>query len=178
MRLINQVVNIDIVTSFLKTVKKEIKSGHRVFIGYRSISSNGKIVNELLDYGTDIGISSRGAGSVGPDNVVDPDYQFVTFDFVARPSCEAARLNMIVESVQPEIDTNSDDKVKNILEGYKTSLKDMLKIDIFSEESAIKTYTEHKKIIKDKYIREMLSRIILDEKRHLEIFKEMLSNLN
>ena len=61
---------------------------------------------------------------------------------------------------------------------YKTSLKDMLKIDIFSEESAIKTYTEHKKIIKDKYIREMLSRIILDEKRHLEIFKEMLSNLN
>ena len=54
----------------------------------------------------------------------------------------------------------------------------MLKIDIFSEESAIKTYTEHKKIIKDKYIREMLSRIILDEKRHLEIFKELLSNLN
>ena len=88
---------------------------------------SGKIVSELLDYGTDIGISSRGAGSVGPDNVVDPDYQFVTFDFVARPSCEAARLNMIVESVQPEIDTNSDDKVKNILEGYKTSLKE----DIF-----------------------------------------------
>lgn len=85
---------------------------------------SGKIVSELLDYGTDIGISSRGAGSVGPDNVVDPDYQFVTFDFVARPSCEAARLNMIVESVQPEIDTNSDDKVKNILEGYKTSLKE------------------------------------------------------
>ena len=88
---------------------------------------SGKIVSELLDYGTDIGISSRGAGSVGPNNVVDSDYQFVTFDFVARPSCEAARLNMIVESVQPEIDTNSDDKVKNILEGYKTSLKE----DIF-----------------------------------------------
>lgn len=88
---------------------------------------SGKIVSELLDYGTDIGISSRGAGSVGPNNVVDPDYQFVTFDFVARPSCEAARLNMIVESVQPEIDNNSDDKVKNILEGYKTSLKE----DIF-----------------------------------------------
>ena len=88
---------------------------------------SGKIVSELLDYGTDIGISSRGAGSVGPNNVVDPDYQFVTFDFVARPSCEAARLNMIVESVQPEIDNNSDDKVKNILEGYRTSLKE----DIF-----------------------------------------------
>lgn len=54
MRLINQVVDIGIVTSFLKTVKKEIKRGHRVFIGYRSISSNGKIVNAkqgLLDIG-------------------------------------------------------------------------------------------------------------------------------
>ena len=85
---------------------------------------SGKIVSELLDYGTDIGISSRGAGSVGSNNVVDPDYQFVTFDFVARPSCEAARLNTILESVQPEIDTNSDDKVKSILEGYKTNLKE------------------------------------------------------
>ena len=85
---------------------------------------SGKIVSELLDYGTDIGISSRGAGSVGPDNVVDPDYQFVTFDFVARPSCEAARLNMIVEGVQVEIDNNSDDKVNNILENYKQGLKE------------------------------------------------------
>lgn len=85
---------------------------------------SGKIVSELLDYGTDIGISSRGAGSVGAGNIVDPDYQFVTFDFVARPSCEAARLNMIVEGVQVEIDNNSDDKVTAILEGYKTNLKE------------------------------------------------------
>ena len=85
---------------------------------------SGKIVSELLDYGTDIGISSRGAGSVGANNVVDPDYQFVTFDFVARPSCEAARLNMIVEGVQVEIDNNSDDKVNSILESYKTGLKE------------------------------------------------------
>lgn len=85
---------------------------------------SGKIVSELLDYGTDIGISSRGAGSVGPNNVVDPDYQFVTFDFVARPSCEAARLNTILESVKPEIESNTDDKVNAILEGYKTSLKE------------------------------------------------------
>lgn len=54
MRLINQVVDIGIVTSFLKTIRKEIKRGHRFFIGYRSISSNGKIVNAkqgLLDIG-------------------------------------------------------------------------------------------------------------------------------
>lgn len=85
---------------------------------------SGKIVNELLDYGTDIGISSRGAGSVGAGNVVDSDYQFVTFDFVARPSCEAARLNTILESVKPEIENNTDDKVNAILEGYKNNLKE------------------------------------------------------
>lgn len=88
---------------------------------------SGKIVSELIDYGTEIGISSRGAGSVGAGNIVDPDYQFVTFDFVARPSCEAARLNMIVEGVQMEIDNNSDEKVNAILEGYKNNLKE----DIF-----------------------------------------------
>lgn len=116
---------------------------------------SGKIVSELIDYGTDIGISSRGAGSVGAGNIVDPDYQFVTFDFVARPSCEAARLNMIVESVQPEIDNNSDDKVKSILEGYKTNLKE-------TELSTV----DKEKIIKDKLypiIKDNWSTIFSDE---------------
>lgn len=100
---------------------------------------SGKIVSELLDYGTDIGISSRGAGSVGAGNIVDPDYQFVTFDFVARPSCEAARLNMIVEGVQVEIDNNSDAKVNNILENYKQGLKE----DTKTTESDFETYTDY-----------------------------------
>ena len=85
---------------------------------------NGKIVNELLDYGTDIGISSRGAGSVGAGNVVDPDYQFITFDFVARPSCEAARLNTILEGVKVDLATNSDEKVNAVLESYKDELNE------------------------------------------------------
>lgn len=84
---------------------------------------NGKIVNELLDYGTDIGISSRGAGSVGEGNIVDPDYQFITFDFVARPSCEAARLNTILEGVKVDLANNSEAKVNSILESYREGLK-------------------------------------------------------
>ena len=100
---------------------------------------SGKIVSELLDYGTDIGISSRGAGTVLADDTVDPsDYQFVTFDFVARPSCEAARLNMIVEGVQTEIDNNSDDKVKSIIEGYKTGLRE----DTSDAKSIVKSMLE------------------------------------
>ena len=60
---------------------------------------------------------------------------------------------------------------------YSTDLKDMLKIDISSEEAAIKTYTLHKKLIDDKYIKEMLDRIIMDEKRHLEIFNYLYDGL-
>ena len=60
---------------------------------------------------------------------------------------------------------------------YSTSLKDMLKVDIYSEKTAIKTYEHHKRIINDKYIKQMLDRIILDEKRHLEIFQTLYDEL-
>lgn len=85
----------------------------------------GKILSELLDYGTNLGISSRGAGTVLSDNTVDPDdYQFVTFDFVARPSCEAARLNTILESATIEAKNTKDDEINNLLESYKSGLKE------------------------------------------------------
>lgn len=85
----------------------------------------GKIISELLDYGTNLGISSRGAGTVLSDNSVDPeDYQFVTFDYVGRPSCAAARMNTILESAEIEASTKSDDDMKAILEGYSNNLKE------------------------------------------------------
>lgn len=61
---------------------------------------------------------------------------------------------------------------------YKTDLKDMLNADINSEKNAIKNYEHHKMLINDKYIKEMLSRIILDEKRHVQIFEMLLKNLS
>ncbi len=60
---------------------------------------------------------------------------------------------------------------------YDNEMRDMLKTDIKSEKIAIKNYEHHKELIDDKYIKEMLSRIILDEKRHLEIFETLLEKL-
>lgn len=60
---------------------------------------------------------------------------------------------------------------------YSTDLKDMLKTDIKAEETAIKTYEHHKRLINDKYIKRMLDRIIMDEKRHLEIFNSIYNGL-
>lgn len=60
---------------------------------------------------------------------------------------------------------------------YTTNLKEMLEVDINSEKIAIKTYEAHKKIINDKYIKVLLDRIILDEKRHLEIFTRLYNKI-
>lgn len=60
---------------------------------------------------------------------------------------------------------------------YSTRLKEMLELDIREETNAIRIYESHKRLIKDKYIKNMLDRIILDEKRHLEIFKSLYEGL-
>lgn len=56
---------------------------------------------------------------------------------------------------------------------YGKTLNDMLEINIISEEIAIDNYQKLINIIDDKYIKEILNRIILDEKIHLEIFKKI-----
>lgn len=78
-------------------------------------------------------------------------------------TCEASRGDCVMWSA-----SNID---------YSTRLKEMLEVDIREESKAIKIYESHKKLIKDKYIKNMLDRIILDEKRHLEIFKSLYEGL-
>ncbi|MCI9234139.1 MAG: long-chain fatty aldehyde decarbonylase [Bacilli bacterium] len=81
--------------------------------------------------------------------------------------------------VTPEYITyeaNSDNKIywtsKNI--NYTTSICDILKLDIEKESHAIKEYQAHYQAITDPYIRELLLRIIEDEKVHLEYFEKQL----
>ena len=79
----------------------------------------GQIINSLIEYGSEIGISSRGSGSVVGNEVDPDDYTFVTFDIVMRPSVQAARLDLrMVES--SSIDVN---EVKGILNEYSESVK-------------------------------------------------------
>lgn len=88
---------------------------------------NGNLISKLLDYGSKIGVSSRGAGDVGEDNVVDPDtYTFVGFDLVARPSCAAAVPDIITESIKPL----TESEVATVLSSYKnisTTIEDLTK---------------------------------------------------
>lgn len=52
-------------------------------------------------------------------------------------------------------------------------IKEMLVEDIKSEKKAIENYKYHISIIKDRYIRELLERIILDEELHVKLFMEL-----
>lgn len=79
----------------------------------------GQIINSLIEYGSEIGISSRGSGSVIGNEVDPDDYMFITFDIVMRPSVQAARLDLrMVES--ENIDVNA---VKGILNEYSSSVE-------------------------------------------------------
>lgn len=56
---------------------------------------------------------------------------------------------------------------------YSTNINKMIDIDIEAEIKAIEQYEEHKLLIKDKYIVELLNRIVEDENLHLKMFKEL-----
>lgn len=65
---------------------------------------NGRILKTLCDYGTTIGISSRGSGDIIEDDdgneMVDPDtYQFECFDAVIVPAVKEARLQYVTEGL-------------------------------------------------------------------------------
>lgn len=81
----------------------------------------GEIINKLIDYGSKIGVSSRGAGSVTADGNVDPDdYQFFTFDLVPRPSVAAARPTIAeAEEIKAEVKVLTEGEIADIIKSYK-----------------------------------------------------------
>lgn len=59
---------------------------------------------------------------------------------------------------------------------YGCNICDMLHADLNSEFKAIKNYQEHIRLIDDKYIKKILERIILDERVHVEHYKNAIDN--
>ena len=58
---------------------------------------SGKILNELINGGVQVGISSRGLGSVKESNgqtLVEDDFQLICFDIVSDPSTPGAFMNL------------------------------------------------------------------------------------
>lgn len=57
---------------------------------------------------------------------------------------------------------------------YSTDIIEMLKVNIEAEKEAIHNYKCHIRMIDDKYIKQLLYRIIEDEEKHIECFTTLL----
>ena len=94
-------VNLDKVSHLITDLKME---GNDV-VGRAQIldTPNGKIVKGLLDGGVQLGVSTRGMGSLaknGDTMVVKDDYLLNTIDIVQDPSAPGAFVNGIMEGVE------------------------------------------------------------------------------
>lgn len=97
----------------------------------------GEIINKLIDYGSKIGVSSRGAGSINSDGIVDPDdYQFFTFDLVPRPSVENARPTVLESEQSKQDKILTEGEIATIMNNYRnidTKLNDCIKYSYITE---------------------------------------------
>ena len=99
---------------------------------------NGRILKSLCDYGSTLGVSSRGSGDVdtsftGEESVNPDSYDFQGFDIVLVPAVKEARLQYVTESLDKTrynktlrqklsetIDKASDDEKKVMNESLNT----------------------------------------------------------
>ena len=78
---------------------------------------SGKILQELVNDGVKLGISSRGLGSVSESKgrtIVEDDFQLICFDFVSEPSTPEAFMTLQESKNKPNIFTKAD-KVNRLL---------------------------------------------------------------
>jgi bacterioferritin len=61
---------------------------------------------------------------------------------------------------------------------YGQSLRDRLIANLQNEQEGINMYLSHLQVIKDKYIRRLLKRIIEDEKLHIKLLSDALEEFN
>lgn len=95
----NPTINLPLVSHMIKSLKMEGKN----YVGRAKIldTPNGKIVQALIDEGAQLGVSSRGLGSLVEKNgvnVVQKDFQLATAaDIVADPSAHDAFVQGVME---------------------------------------------------------------------------------
>lgn len=98
---------------------------------------NGQIVKALLDGGVQIGVSSRGMGSVRTvesTNYVEPDFILATVDIVQDPSAH----NAFVKSVNEKYEWIMENGVFVAHDVKKSQVRDHNNIDNLSETQTLK----------------------------------------
>jgi hypothetical protein len=73
----------------------------------------GQTAQAMLDSGGKLGVSSRGSGGVNYDGIVE-DYEIITVDIVATPSCSSARPVAIYEAFNGRGASKREDLIKSV----------------------------------------------------------------
>jgi len=89
----------------------------------------GDLAANLLRHGVQLGISSRGVGSLkneGGQNMVQDDFELICFDLVSSPSTPGAYLFNQVEEAKPYVESNKPQKImeSKLDSAIKNFLKD------------------------------------------------------
>lgn len=132
-------INLDRVAIMIKDLRKE---GHN-FIGKAMITETpmGNIVKGLLRSGANLGVSSRGMGSLVPKDgamVVQPDFHLATAaDVVADPSAPNAFVRGIMENVEWVYDSVKGTWKEERLHNTKKALRKMTMNEIENKQFAI-----------------------------------------
>ncbi|MEM2174492.1 MAG: hypothetical protein QXI58_02565 [Candidatus Micrarchaeia archaeon] len=107
----------------------------------------GQIAKEIIKAGGKIGVSSRGIGSVKKQDgleVVQDDFELITFDLVANPADEKAYPNIFLEQRRKEegkdMNENKNDEEIEDIRFENDFLKELLK------EACFRLYLEKEKI--------------------------------
>lgn len=115
------------------------------FIGKAKIldTPNGKIVKTLLDGGAELGVSTRGVGSLKPANgfqLVQDDFRLATAaDIVADPSAPDAFVRGIMENYEFYMDNATGEWHREIIDrGRQQMLRESNKEDV--EKVALKVF--------------------------------------
>lgn len=133
-------VDIEKVAVCMAELPKKSKDGKLRAVFDILNTPNGRLLKTLCDYGSILGISSRGTGDVEEDingqEIVNEDtYKCEAFDIVILPAVKAARLNYVTESLDTKISLKEalDNTLKEASEEDRSIMKstlDSLSLDI------------------------------------------------
>jgi len=132
-------INLDRVSHMIVELKKDGKN----FIGKAKITETpmGDIARGLLESGANLGVSSRGMGSLKESNgvmVVQSDYKIATAaDIVADPSAPNAFVKGIMENVEWIYDPVKDTWLEEKVHSIKGKIKKMTRSQIEEQKLAI-----------------------------------------
>jgi len=121
------------------------KNGKGQLIGIFDVLNTpcGKILKTMLDYGTTVGVSSRGSGDTFTDydgqESVDPDtYECTGWDVVFVPAVKEARMKYVTESLQSKNKKSLTESLNDLVESANDEDKKVMEETLKNIEEGLK----------------------------------------